>query len=629
MSFLKRRFLGLCLVSVATAGAQSTYQEAPTLAEQVAAGRLPPVEDRLPNEPLVTETVEATGTYGGVLRRGFKGPSDYNNYVLFTNDALVRFSSEGADVEPRLVASWETSEDFSTWTLNLREGVKWSDGEPFTSEDIMFWYDDVLLNKDLTPTSPDWISNDDGSAATFAAPDALTVTVTFSEPNTVFLGDLAQQDGADRGLAPFLPKHYLTQFHTAYAPEAELNQKTSAAGFTNWTELFVSRATAGDNPARPTTAAWVATTSVADPEFILERNPYYFAVDPEGNQLPYIDEIRYKLYTDDESLLLAALSGEIDMQQRSLSLTNYPLLFESQEAGGYRVLTWAAAGDTRAVYLNMTYEGNPEITEFFRNKEFRTALSLAVNRDEINEALYLGLAESRQVSPPPDHPYYPGDEVVSTATDFDPDRANEILDGLGLDKRNAQGTRLLPGGTPLIIEIGTLDEPTTDEAQLVANDWSALGVQTDVVLRERSQHTQLRSTNELMSEIWADDTSIFIFSGVPKVDPRSLPGTTFGPLYETWYASGGERGVEPTSEVKRVVELIDEGKVADAERQAELAREVYTLWDENVLAIGLVGLYPRGVLVVDENLANVPEQALNSWPLRTPANARPEQFFYR
>jgi peptide/nickel transport system substrate-binding protein len=217
--------LGLMLASQGPALAQSKYHEAPALAAMVAAGDLPPVDERLPKEPLVEEVVDQIGTYGGTLRRGFLGPSDHNNYTRVVYDALVRNSPDGSEVIPHIAKGWESNDDFTQWKVFLREGMKWSDGEPFSADDIMFWYDSIVLNQDLSPSVPVWMQNADGSAATVEKLDDTTVQWTFAQPNTAFLLNLANMDGADRSITnlAFVPAHYLKQFHPDFVDQAEVD----------------------------------------------------------------------------------------------------------------------------------------------------------------------------------------------------------------------------------------------------------------------------------------------------------------------------------------------------------------------------------------------------------------------
>ena len=216
------------LVAAEATLAQGKYKESPALAELVKAGKLPPVDQRLPQNPLVVPVVEKSGEYGGVWRRAFLGPADSNNYVRVVFDALFRFSPDGAKIEPKIAEAAEPSADYKVWTIKLRKGSKWSDGQPFGADDILFWYNDVLLNKELTPTLPGWIKNPDGSAAKVEKVDDSTVRFTYAAPATLFLTAVANQDGADRTFAMFLPAHYLKKFHPTYTPKAAAS--TSALG---------------------------------------------------------------------------------------------------------------------------------------------------------------------------------------------------------------------------------------------------------------------------------------------------------------------------------------------------------------------------------------------------------------
>jgi peptide/nickel transport system substrate-binding protein len=279
--------------------------------------------------------------------------------------------------------------------------------------------------------------------------------------------------------------------------------------------------------------------------------------------------------------------------------------------------------------FNQTWQG-PE-GELFRNRDFRIALSHAIDREAIKELAFLGLGEARQGVPAPFHPYYPGDEYAFQYTELDPDTSNEILDGI-IPDRDEEGFRLLPNGERLDIEIGVVPAFAVwpDIGQLIVEDWAEVGVRAHLQVRERAQHFAMRPANELMAEIWNEDTTGFPFSGQPKFDPRSDPALTFAPAVGQWYASGGSEGVEPSPEIAQLVELIDEGKTSPRGRQIELAQELFRIWSDNVWEIGTVGLTPmiQGVVVANDNLRNVPDVAGNDWPLRTPGNTRLEQYFF-
>ena len=636
------------VLALGTALAQP-YQEAPMLAEMVAAGQLPPVEERLPVNPEVIAVADQIGTYGGVIRRGFTGPGDHNNYTRFAYDALLRFSVDGSQITPHILESWEASEDFHTWTLRFREGAKWADGAPLTSEALTFYYDAVLKNADLTPSRsellpirkqrpsfviPQPVANSDGTLADMRAVDDYTVEVEFDFPYTLFPLELTFRDGGDHTLAAHLPAHYLKQFHPDYGDQAEIDRLVAEAGLTDWTQLFLQKGIITDNPDRPSTAAWVPYQStVSDQVFTLRRNPYYIGVDEAGNQLPYIDEVQFRYFADVQALNFAAVAGELDFQSRHIQLTNYPVLVENGERSGYDVITWPTfGGNDAALWINQQYTINPELGEVLANRDFRIALSLGIEREEIRESAFLGQGEIRQPVAAPWHPYYPGDEYAFQYTEYDPDRANELLDSIGLT-RDANGMRTLPSGAPLRLEISVVPAfgPWPDVAQLVAADWTDLGLTTDVQVRERTAHFTMRDANELIIEIWNEDTSAFPFTGNPKIDPRSNPATIFAVESRTWYATDGERGIAPTPEIARIVEIIETAKTVGTEQQIELAQELNRMIADQLYGIGTVGLTPmiQGVVVFNSDMVNVPPLVANDWPVRTPGDARPETFFYR
>lgn len=615
----------------------SKFNEAPMLAEMVKAGTLPPVDERLPENPLVLDAPEV-GQYGGVWRRGFVGPSDFNGVNRVMNDSLVRFSIDGASVEVKYAESVTPNADFTEWTIKLRKGSRWSDGEPFTADDIMFWYNDVVLNKDLMPAVPSWLVNkSDGSTVKVEKLDDVSVKFTFATPNTLFLPEIAQKDYGDRQYPMFLPAHYLKLFHPNYVAQADLDKLVAAEGFKTWTELFVAKHSPFDNLDRPVMSAWKSVNRISDPIFVFQRNPYYVGVDKTGNQLPYIDEVQFKFFSDAQALNLAAIAGELDQQERHINLLNYPVLKEEElKTGKYRIFLWSSTGGHDAgVIFNQTWQGDPELTAMWSQLDFRKAVSYAIDRTEIQESAFLGTGEPRMGVAKPGHPYYPGDEVAYKYTEFNPDEANALLDGLGYTQRDAEGFRLLPSGKRVGFELSAVPNvfgPWTDVAQLVVANMKDVGIWVDLQLRERALHFQMREANELQAELWNQDSSGTMFSGSNKYDIR-LPiygNVTYGPLYKTWYDTGGAEGVEPPDEWKQVVALQDQAKTVGPEEQNEIAKEIFTIYVDNLWDIGIVGLTAtdQGVAVVSSNLRNVPEDLTKDWGLRTPGNGKPETWFY-
>ena len=605
------------------------------LADLVKAGTLPAVDERLPKTPYVIEAPEV-GQYGGIWHRGFLGPSDRNGLIRVVNDGLVRFAIDGASVEMKYAESVTPNDNFTEWTIKLREGSKWSDGEPFTADDIMFWYNDVVKNKDIMPSMPSWLLNKDGSEVKVEKVDDVSVKFTYASPQTLFLQEIAQKDAGDKNYPMFLPAHYMKQFHAAYASQADLDKMVADAGLKTWGELFYLKQDQFDNPDRPVMAAWKAKNRFSEQIFILERNPYYVGVDQEGNQLPYIDTVEVKFFADKAALNLAAIAGELDEQERHVELANYPVLKEEeQKSGKYKIYLWSSTGGEEAgVVFNMTYQGDKELTDMWSQLDFRKAVSYAINRPEIQESIFLGTGEPRMGIIKAGSPWYPGDEVAHKYTEFKPDESNKLLDALGYTKRDAEGYRLLPSGKRVGFELSAVPAlgAYVPVAELIVADLKKVGIWVDLQSRERDLHFKMREANELQAEVWNQDSAGTMFSGSTKFDIR-LPiygNLTYGPLWKTWYDTGGKEGVEPPDYWKKIVELQDEAKAANPDRQAEIAKEIFTIWVDNLVDIGTVGLtaMDQGVAVVNKNLKNVPENLTKDWALRTPGNGKPEMWFF-
>jgi peptide/nickel transport system substrate-binding protein len=287
------------------------------------------------------------------------------------------------------------------------------------------------------------------------------------------------------------------------------------------------------------------------------------------------------------------------------------------------------------VIFNQTYAKDPELGKLMQNRDFRIAMSLAINRKQINESAFLGTGEPRQGVPKKGHPYYPGDEYAFKYTEYNPAEANRLLDSIGLDKKDSEGFRLFPSGRRVMIELSVVEVfgPYRDIGTLVTKDFEKVGVKVNMQIRERSLHFQMRQANDLQAELWNQDTAGFPFTGSTKYDFRKdLYGNlTYGPLWKQWYDTNGKQGVEPSAEAKKIVELQDKAKAAGPAEQIKIAQELFKLWVDNMFEIGTVGLTAtdQGVAVVNAKLHNVPAKLTKDWPLRTPGNGRPEVWFFK
>ncbi len=377
------------------------YGEAPMLAKRVKEGKLPPVDQRLPQEPLVIQPVEKIGKYGGIWHRAWMGRSDSPGPSRINTERLIRFSRDMTKVVPNLATSWEISNDGKTATFYIRKGMKWSDGEPITADDLVFWYEDMAMNKELSPSPPALLALKD-SLGKFEKVDDYTVNLRYDYPHGLLINTLA----GPRGHNIVHPKHYLSQFHINYVDKAKLEQMAKEAEFEHWFQLFYDKNDEWLNTERPSLSPWRVTVAATENPFVMERNPYFWKVDPEGNQLPYIDKIYHALVQSPEIINFKAVAGELDMQFRHILYTNFTLLMENSEQGQYRVLKYLDDFETNmAICFNLNHQ-DPVMRKIIEDKRFRFAMSLAINRDEINDLAYLGLCgEPRQVVPVKDSPW--------------------------------------------------------------------------------------------------------------------------------------------------------------------------------------------------------------------------------
>ncbi|MGI6208234.1 MAG: ABC transporter substrate-binding protein [Anaerolineae bacterium] len=602
------------------------FGEAPGLAEMVKAGSLPPVEERLPAEPMVIPVTEEIGQYGGTWHRCAVGPGDagiINSRLSYEN--LVRWNEDGSDVVPNVARAFEINDDATEFTFYLREGMKWSDGAPFTADDFVFWYEDILLNEELTPTVPRWMRDPLGELVVLEKVDDYTIRFVSPNPYGLFIQILAGPSGG--GLTDY-PRHYLEQFHPKYADADELAQAVKDASFENWTQLFGQKRN-WQNPEQPHIWAWQPTRVPPDIPVLCERNPYYWKVDPEGNQLPYIDAVHFDIVENADLLNLKAVAGEIDMQFRHLLWTNYPLFIENAEAGDYRVMRWTLAEGSNVLLLLNHNHQDPVLRELIENRDFRIALSLGINRSEINELAFQGFGEPRQAALIPQSPYFKPEHATFYA-DFDPDQANQILDDIGLAAKDGEGFRLRPDGTNLsfVLEYAPVFGPWRDTVQMITDMWTSIGIRAIPKEEDRTLFDQRGTANERDIGIWTMDRCL-----TPLVEPL-----WWGPLlssaynwaseYAAWYNSGGKEGQEPPDDIRHQMDLYDRIKGARPDELPALAQEFFDNFSERLWVIGTVGVLPH-VGVVKNNFRNVPEDAVSDWLQLTPGNTNVEQYFIR
>lgn len=606
----------------ATAGGK----EAPMLAALVNEGKLPPLEERLPTEPLVVKPYGEIGRYGGELNMFRPQTWQAREVADMSDDALLGWNLEGSELLPNVAKAYEISDDGRSFTFFLREGHKWSDGAPFTADDIEFWWVDLMRNEELTPRlSSTWKAGKE--PAIFEKLDETTVRFTFKDPQGFFVEFMAGEFGEI-----WRPKHVLQKYHPRYASQADIDKVLKEEGFGTWVELmsFKMDAWKNANPDVPTLRGWVLKTEPPASRFVAERNPYYYKVDTEGNQLPYIDRVITNPDSNQEVVDLNIVQGNADLAYINTTFSNFTLYKENEASGGYRTLLWANdASSELGLEINQTHTEDPVLGEILRDKRFRQALSMGIDRNQLNELLYSGQGKPRAATLLPESPYYKPEWEMAYAN-HDLDAANGLLDQMGLEWDKDHQWRLRPDGKPvsLLIETTAVFAGAEDTFAIIKQDWRDIGVQLDWdVTSDRSHFRNRIYSGKTQIAAWHVNGAIY-----PYKFARWAPWRTncyWASLNGLWYASGGEQGIKPVGDVMKLTELYDEIQVTtDTARKKEIMQGMFDLHAENVWIIGLVGGLPMPI-IVNEKLRNVPEESFFAWLIgRYIAHKHPYQFYY-
>ncbi|MGH9245876.1 MAG: ABC transporter substrate-binding protein [Acidimicrobiales bacterium] len=624
----------------------SGFNERPEFAEMVAAGTLPPVAERIGQDPLVLRPLDDIGTYGGTIRKGFLDSADPQNAnrSFAGPDSLLYWDPTRQQVIPNIARDFELSDDLTELIIHLRRGMRWSDGTPAPADDIIFWRNDLSLNRDLSTGAPSMRVN--GQDVLVERIDDFTVLYRSPSPHPLLPSYLASGSSRDVGgqtngfLAAgggFSPKHYVSQFLPAYTSQAAADALAAYAGFNGYAQFVQNRITWNLNPELPTLTPWITAQAANQPPWRLAPNPYSVWVDTDGNQLPYIGEITMDLVGNPDVLVLRASNGEFDYQDRSLAVANLPVLVENQERGDYTVHQTPSEQSDFGVIFNLAYDGDPVLGELIRTVEFRRALSLGIERDQINEAFFLGLSTPSAPLPSETSPYFPGEEWRTKWATHDREQANQLLDEIGLTDTDADGFRLRPDGSgPIRLDYRATvlfaDFPAIGE--MIKGQWADIGIDMNVEQVETSFMIELVNANEIMvtgHQVSTDDPFLKP-SGVvlAEAGPASR---AFGFPYMRWFASNGRDGVEPPDslrELKDATEMWREALQLPDEERIEVGKELYRLAVDQVWSIGIVayGLVVNGMYLASNRLRNVPGRVLNSEYQRSPANTLPQTFYY-
>ena len=592
----------------------TTFVDPPVLAEKVAKGELPPIQERLPKVPAVADMAwpgQTPGKHGGEITLLMASPKDSRLMVVYGYARLVAYDSK-FELKPDILQAFEVA-DGRIFTFHLRPGHKWSNGDPFTTEDFRYFWEDVANNQELTPGGPPVQMFVDGELPKIDIIDETTIRYSWSKPNPQFLPALA----GPSPLYIYRPSKYLKQFHTKYVDPETLKQKLEALGQHSWAALHnrVDNMYRNDNPDLPTLEPWVLVTKPPSERYLFKRNPYYYRVDAHGLQLPYIDSVALQV-VDTKLIAAKVAAGDADLAARYLRFDNYTLLKESEARGKYKVLLWDTAwGSQVALYPNLNV-ADLEWRKVIRDVRFRRALSLAIDRDDINQQIYLGLGKPGGNTVLGQSPLFDESYLNAWAT-FDLDRANQLLDEMGLTKRDSKNQRLLPDGRPLEIFVQTTGQSPEegDVLELIKDSWKQIGVGLYPTPSER---------DKMRNDVFAGDAAMSVWTGLenglPTADmmPWELAPTTQQQLqWPTWgqfVETKGDAGEQvDMPEPKQLDSLLKQWSAATDTAGREAAwREMLKIFADQVYTIGTVSGVPQPV-VVSNRLHNVPEKGVYSW----------------
>ncbi len=608
-------FAPVFLMFFSIAGNAFAYSEAPSLAKKVAAGKLPPVDERLPINPRKLNFKNLglkIGKYGGSIRMLMARAKDARQMSVYGYSRLVGYHPKTFELEADILESFEVKEG-RRFTFELRRGHKWSDGQPLTSEDFRYWWEDVANNKELSPVGPPKIMTINDELPIFEVINRYKFRYTWKRPNPDFLPRLASASP----LYIYRPAHYMRQFHEKYTDQDVLKKTVKKSKQRNWAALHnkMDNLYRNDNVDLPVLQPWVSISKPSASRLIFKRNPFFHRVDPEGRQLPYTDSF---IFTIANNKLIPAKTGtgEVDLQARYLRFDDYTFLKKGEERSPYSTRLWKTAkGAHLALFPNLNVN-NPILRKLIRDVRFRRALSLSVHRHEINQVIYYGLAIGGNNSVLPESPLY-RPTYRNKWANFDLQKANQLLDEIGLVQRDSSGIRLMPDGSPLHLIIETAGESTeqTDVLELVRDSWLKIGIK---IFSKPSQRNVFRN------RIFSGETAMSIWSGIENglITANSSPAefvptsqqSLQWPKWGQYYETNGKAGERPTGEhIIHLLELYQRWKNTAAQKEkSEIWEKILKIHSDQIYSIGLVAAVLQPV-VVSRRLKNVPLSAIYNW----------------
>jgi peptide/nickel transport system substrate-binding protein len=596
----------LLAAALALPAAAASLVETPSLSGDVGAKKLPPVDQRVPSPPLV---LQSTGKPGGALRTLIGRSRDVRLLVVYGYARLAGYDTR-LNIVPDIAQSIDVNEG-RIFTIKLRQGHKWSDGQPFTTEDFRYYWEDVANNPELSPTGPPRELLVDGQPPKVEIIDKTTIRYTWAKPNRDFLPRIA-------GTSPlfiYRPAHYLKKFHKKYNPkivkaEADGSAKRSWARVHNKQDNMYRF----DNPDLPTLQPWMNTTKPPADRFVAVRNPYFHRIDSQGRQLPYIDRVEM-LVADGKLIPAKAGAGEADLQARDIQFNNYTFLKKSEKQNDYRTLLWRTAkGSHFALFPNLN-ANDPVWRKVFRDVRFRRAISMAIDRSIVNNVLYFGLAIEGNNTVLPDSPLFK-ERYQTQWANFDRSAANKLLDEMGL-KRGSDGIRKLPDGRSMEIIVETAGESTeqTDALELIREMWREVGIKLFSKPSQREVFRNRIFSGEAMMSVWEG-----LENGIATADmtPEELAPTSQQqlewPKFGQYFETSGKAGEAPDiPEAVALMKALAEWNAATTtEARAAIWHRMLAIQADQQFSIGVVSGVPQPVVVRNE-VQNVPEKGIYNW----------------
>jgi len=609
----RRTFLGLLASTVLpqVAIAADVDNEPDYYADWLRAGQMPHLAKRLPKFPRIINVARmgrTPGQYGGSVRMIIGSQNDIRFMTIYGYARLVGYDNT-LTLQPDIVESFSAVDD-TVFTFKLRDGHKWSDGHPFTANDFRYWWEDVILNKELTPGGGALELRPHGSLPRFEMLDELTVRYSWDAPNPDFLPLLA----AAQPLVIAGPGHYLKQFHKKYQDKIRLSSLMQEKRVKKWQDLHIkmARSYRPENPNLPVLDPWRNTTTPPAEQFVFERNPYFHRVDENGRQLPYIDRMLLNI-SSPQIIAFKTSVGESDLQATGLDFNDYTLLKEGEQRYSTKVNLWKAVRGSRVALFPNLNSTDQVWRDVLRDARVRRALSLAIDRHEINMAVFYGLGTESADTVLPDSPLYKP-EYASAWISHDPGQANALLDAAGLSKRDEDGIRLLPDGRRMEITVETPGESTldTDVLELVTDHWRKVGIALFPRVSQRDIFRSRAMGGRILMSLWYG-----LDNGVPTADmnPAELAPTTNDqmqwPLWGMYYLSAQTKGVAPDlPEAAELVKLLNEWEdAASSFERAEIWHKMLAIYSDQVFSIGLINATFLPI-VHSAKMQNVPKEAL-------------------